>query len=239
MSAAPQRGRRRAQSARRPSIFGLATACLSTRTAGHVAGSPGSPGSPAASAKYMAAVAVVGALVAAGAVTAQIGAPSGPDGLASVVAAAEAPAVSDASAVSAPIDAAITFPGVHVSSSASTAPAAVKAKADAVKPVTVDDPAGAQAYAAGQLASFGWGADQMSCLTQLWQRESEWLTSAENVSSGAYGIAQSLPASKMESTGSDWSTNYETQIRWGLGYIQGRYGSPCGAWGHSNAAGWY
>lgn len=192
-------------------------------------------------AKCMAGVAVVGALVAAGAIAQQIGAPSGPDSLASMVSAAEAPAATP-EAVSAPMDAAISFPGVKVSSSAPataapTTAAPVKAESSSVKPV--DDPAAAQAYAAGQLGSFGWGPDQMSCLTQLWQRESEWLTSAENVSSGAYGIAQSLPASKMESTGSDWSTNYETQIRWGMGYIQGRYGSPCAAWGHSNAVGWY
>ena len=183
----------------------------------------------------MAAVAVVGALAAAGAVAQQVGAPDGSQNLSA--AAATAPA---SAAVQAPADAAISFPGVTVTSSASpTAAQKVKVEAAAVKPVAVDDPAAAQAYAAGQLASFGWGADQMSCLTQLWQRESEWLTSAENVSSGAYGIAQSLPASKMESVGSDWATNYETQIRWGMTYIQGRYGSPCGAWGHSNAIGWY
>ena len=63
--------------------------------------------------------------------------------------------------------------------------------------------------------------------------------SATNPSSGAYGIPQSLPASKMASAGADWQTNPATQIAWGLGYIQGRYGSPCGAWAHSQAHNWY
>ena len=169
MSAAPQRGRRRAEPVRRPSIFGHASARTGARTTGHAAAAPASPGATAvsATAKCMAALAVVGALVAAGGVAAQLGAPSGPDSLASVVSAAEAPATvpgGSSPAVSAPLDAAITFPGVNVTSSASAAPVPVKAEADAVKPVAVDDPAGAQAYAAGQLGSFGWGADQMSCL---------------------------------------------------------------------------
>lgn len=187
----------------------------------------------------MAAVAVVGALVAAGAVVQQISAPT--SDISAVAAVASLPDVH------APADAAISFPGLEVASIPATKapakPEKVKAEADSVQAVTppaaVDDPAAAQAFAAEQLAGFGWGADQMSCLTQLWQRESEWLTSAENVSSGAYGIAQSLPAEKMASAGADYRSNYQTQIRWGLGYIQGRYGSPCGAWGHSNAVGWY
>ncbi len=89
------------------------------------------------------------------------------------------------------------------------------------------------------LSSYGWGMDQWSCLDSLWQRESNWNHTAMNPSSGAYGIPQSLPGSKMASAGADWQTNPATQIRWGLGYIQGRYGSPCGAWGHSQARGWY
>ena len=70
-------------------------------------------------------------------------------------------------------------------------------------------------------------------------RESGWNPSAQNASSGAYGIPQSLPGSKMASAGADWATNPATQIKWGLGYIQDRYGSPCGAWGHSESYGWY
>ncbi|WP_449372387.1 aggregation-promoting factor C-terminal-like domain-containing protein [Arthrobacter psychrolactophilus] len=74
----------------------------------------------------------------------------------------------------------------------------------------------------------------------LWERESNWRTNATNPSSGAYGIAQSLPASRYGETGAnDWLTNYRTQVDWGLGYIKERYGSPCGAWAHSEAIGWY
>jgi len=93
--------------------------------------------------------------------------------------------------------------------------------------------------AQGMLSSHGWGDDQWSCLNNLWQRESGWNPSASNPSSGAYGIPQALPGSKMASAGSDWRTNPATQIKWGLGYIKGRYGSPCGAWAHSQSVGWY
>ncbi|WP_246104425.1 hypothetical protein [Rudaeicoccus suwonensis] len=96
-----------------------------------------------------------------------------------------------------------------------------------------------QAIAAAMLSSFGWGQNQMGCLVSLWNRESGWNASAENASSGAYGIPQALPGSKMASAGADWRTNPATQIKWGLGYIASRYGSPCGAWGHSQATGWY
>ncbi|OMH31179.1 hypothetical protein BGP79_08965 [Tersicoccus sp. Bi-70] len=103
----------------------------------------------------------------------------------------------------------------------------------------VNDPAGAQAWAASRLGAHGWGQDQMSCLVPLWDRESGWQTTATNPSSLAYGIPQSLPASKLASAGADWLTNYRTQVDWGLGYIADRYGSPCGAWGHEQSAGWY
>lgn len=86
---------------------------------------------------------------------------------------------------------------------------------------------------------YGWGDDQFRCLVALWDRESRWNPYALNSSSGAYGIPQSLPGNKMASAGADWQTNPATQIKWGLGYISGRYGSPCNAWGHSEAVGWY
>ncbi len=89
------------------------------------------------------------------------------------------------------------------------------------------------------LAEYGWGVDQFGCLDSLWDRESHWNPFAENSSSGAYGIPQSLPGSKMATVAADWRTNPVTQIRWGLGYIADRYGSPCGAWGHSQGHGWY
>lgn len=103
----------------------------------------------------------------------------------------------------------------------------------------VNDPAGAKNYAAGQLGAYGWGQDQFPCLASLWTKESNWLTTATNPYSGAYGIAQSLPASKYASAGSDWLTSYRTQVNWGLSYIADRYGSPCGAWNHSVANHWY
>ena len=89
------------------------------------------------------------------------------------------------------------------------------------------------------MPQFGFSADQFGCLDSLWTRESGWNPSASNPSSGAYGIPQSLPGSKMASAGSDWQTNPATQIEWGLGYIRDSYGSPCGAWGHSESYGWY
>lgn len=100
-------------------------------------------------------------------------------------------------------------------------------------------PAGeAQLIAYNMLLSMGMGSDQFSCLVSLWNRESHWSTTAGNAS-GAYGIPQALPGSKMASAGPDWQTNATTQITWGLGYINGRYGSPCAAWAHSEASNWY
>ena len=97
----------------------------------------------------------------------------------------------------------------------------------------------AQATARGMLAARGWGDDQFSCLVSLWNKESGWNYLAYNRSSGATGIPQALPGSKMASAGADWQTNPATQISWGLGYISGRYGTPCGAWSHSQSTGWY
>ncbi len=88
-------------------------------------------------------------------------------------------------------------------------------------------------------AARGWTGSQWTCLESLWTKESGWNHRAENPSSGAYGIPQALPGSKMGSAGSDWATNPATQIEWGLGYIAGRYGTPCGAWSHSQANNWY
>ncbi|MHA7985158.1 aggregation-promoting factor C-terminal-like domain-containing protein [Rathayibacter sp. CAU 1779] len=100
-------------------------------------------------------------------------------------------------------------------------------------------PGSAQAIAKSMAAgSYGWGDDQFSCLVSLWNRESGWSTTAGNPS-GAYGIPQALPGSKMASAGPNWQTDASTQIAWGLGYINGSYGSPCAAWGHSQSTGWY
>ena len=93
--------------------------------------------------------------------------------------------------------------------------------------------------AAAMLSQFGWSSSEMSCLQPLWQRESGWSVTAYNASSGALGIPQALPGSKMATAGSDWQTSAYTQIKWGLGYIRDVYGSPCGAWAHEQSAGWY
>lgn len=133
---------------------------------------------------------------------------------------------------------------------AAPAPAEEEAAPAQEEPAAAAEPAPAPetpAYSGGDPRSIaqsmvsarGWGGDQFSCLNSLWERESGWNPSAANPSSGAYGIPQSLPGSKMASHGADWRTNPATQIAWGLDYIAGRYGTPCGAWGHSQSVGWY
>ncbi|RPE44168.1 TP901 family phage tail tape measure protein [Streptomyces sp. Ag109_O5-1] len=98
---------------------------------------------------------------------------------------------------------------------------------------------GAQQFAQVAMQAYGWGPAEWPALKALWNRESGWNPQATNPSSGAYGIPQALPASKMSSAGSDWRTNADTQIRWGLGYIKSRYGSPTSAWAHETKVGWY
>ncbi|RIX29992.1 aggregation-promoting factor C-terminal-like domain-containing protein [Amnibacterium setariae] len=111
--------------------------------------------------------------------------------------------------------------------------------ADVVMPSGPVAPAStAQAFAAGIVAQKGWAGSEFSCLVSLWNRESGWNAHAANPS-GAYGIPQALPGSKMGVGGGDWQNDYRVQIRWGIGYIAGRYGSPCGAWAHSQAVGSY
>ena len=100
-------------------------------------------------------------------------------------------------------------------------------------------PGSAQELGKQMAAERGWGDDQFACLLQLWNKESGWRVDAENTSSGAYGIPQSLPGSKMASVAADWRTNPATQITWGMNYIAGRYTNPCGAWSASQAKGWY
>ncbi|WP_434617349.1 hypothetical protein [Arthrobacter sp. A5] len=220
MSENIQHGRRRVTPTRRKSAV---------RQLWEAAPKPGPVG------QRMTAIAVAGfLLVGMGASNAALS----HDGSATVAPTADAP-------VSAPGNVPMAFTRTDVKSSA--APAATPNVSGAASGVqvlganggAVNDPAGARAYAASVLASFGWGQDQMTCLVPLWTQESDWTTTAENPSSLAYGIAQSLPAEKMDSTGADWKNNYQTQIQWGLDYIQNRYGSPCGAWQHETAMNWY
>ncbi len=93
--------------------------------------------------------------------------------------------------------------------------------------------------AQSMLATYKWPASQFTCLDPLWRHESSWQVTALNAGTGAYGIPQAMPGSKMASAGADWKTSAKTQIKWGLQYIKGTYGSPCGAWKHWQSAGWY
>lgn len=96
-----------------------------------------------------------------------------------------------------------------------------------------------QAYAAQRCDAYGWSQTDFNCLVSLWNRESGWNPNSYNRSSGAYGIPQALPGSKMASAGADYRTNYKTQINWGLGYIKSRYSTPQRAWYHFQTTGWY
>ncbi|WP_295013468.1 phospholipase [uncultured Microbacterium sp.] len=120
---------------------------------------------------------------------------------------------------------------------AEEAAAAAQAAADAQ--AAANTPDGAR-NAARQLMSsqYGWGDDQFQCLDSLWTKESGWDYQAYNPS-GATGIPQALPGDKMATIADDWATNAVTQITWGLGYISSVYGTPCSAWGHSQATNWY
>lgn len=100
-------------------------------------------------------------------------------------------------------------------------------------------PAQAQAYAQAAAAQYGWTGDNWNALVWLWNRESGWRWNAENRSSGAYGIPQSLPGNKMATYGANWRDDAAIQINWGLNYIAKRYGSPLGAQQHSYKTGWY
>ncbi|MEO3775332.1 lytic transglycosylase domain-containing protein [Micromonospora sp. B11E3] len=120
-----------------------------------------------------------------------------------------------------------------------------EAAAKAAKPYDGPIPASCNEYSGNRrigcalMIDAGFGIDQFPCLDKLWTKESGWNHKARNPSSGAYGIPQALPGSKMGSVADDWETNPATQIKWGLGYIEGRYNTPCGAWQHSQSTGWY
>ena len=117
---------------------------------------------------------------------------------------------------------------------------AERAAAAAAALAQANTPEGAKATARSLAASkYGWNESQFQCLSQLWQKESGWSYTAYNASSGATGIPQSLPGSKMASAGADWQTNAATQISWGLDYIARGYGTPCNAWSHSQSMNWY
>ncbi|GGM19502.1 hypothetical protein GCM10011608_00140 [Micromonospora sonchi] len=123
--------------------------------------------------------------------------------------------------------------------------AAKEAAERALKPYDGPVPASCKEYGGNRktgcalMIDAGFKIDQFPCLDRLWNKESGWNPKAHNRSSGAYGIPQAVPGSKMASVGADWETNPVTQIKWGLGYIEGRYSTPCNAWTHSQNKGWY
>jgi hypothetical protein len=106
-------------------------------------------------------------------------------------------------------------------------------------PASCNEYSGSRGVGCALMLDAGFKIDQFPCLDKLWKRESGWNYKALNSGSGAYGIPQALPGSKMASVADDWKTNPATQIKWGLGYIEGRYNTPCGAWNHSEDVGWY
>ena len=149
----------------------------------------------------------------------------------------------------------ITLSGTSAGQLASSQPAAAQraalpAAAAAEAPATFRPIATLDAAATSQRATarhtarkmlrhYGWGTRQWAPLDKLWNRESGWNKYAENPYSGAYGIPQAVPGSKMASSGRSWRSNATTQIRWGLGYIKRRYGRPRAAWNHELAYGCY
>lgn len=161
--------------------------------------------------------------------------------------AAETPKPADTPANTTPTPAATPAAAAAAAakSSAIPAPAVAAAKSAtpaapvAAAPMTGTSPAAAQSFARSYLAGKGLGEAEFQCLVKLWHHESGWNFQASNPSSGAYGIPQSLPGSKMASIGADWQTNPQTQIIWGVSYIEGRYGSPCGAMAAWTVKGWY
>jgi hypothetical protein len=128
---------------------------------------------------------------------------------------------------------------VRKARAAKAAAAARRAHAAASRSSTRTYSGNARGIARSMMASrYGWGANQFSCLNSLWNRESGWNVHAANPS-GAYGIPQALPGSKMSTKGGDWRDNPATQIAWGLSYVQASYGSPCSAWSAFQSKGWY
>jgi hypothetical protein len=138
-----------------------------------------------------------------------------------------------------------TVPGAYPVTGTSSAPAAglTPSNSSAGPPVISGGGTRAANIALAQqmAAARGWTGQEWNDLFALWQRESAgtWSPTVTNPTSGAYGIPQSLPASKMASAGADWQTNPATQIKWGLDYIAGRYGTPSVAWQHEQSNNWY
>jgi hypothetical protein len=167
----------------------------------------------------------------------------------SAIVAANAAGVAPAAVSASSLAGAVTAAGASavVATSGTTTPAPRTTTASrstsrtAIAPYRVGTKAYSKWFARTYMAKrFGWKSQrQYQCLVNLWKRESGWRHKAHNSSSGAHGIPQALPGSKMASAGPNWRSNPRTQIKWGLKYINGRYGSPCGAWSHWLNRHWY
>jgi hypothetical protein len=138
----------------------------------------------------------------------------------------------------APIEAALFS---ELSSSATVSASAMSLVSSASASVELArDPDGAREVAKSLMEEkYGWGDRQYACLDDLWIKESNWNYRASNKRTGAHGIPQALPATKMDSAGTDWRTNPVTQISWGLRYIDVRYDTPCKAWAKFKRSNWY
>jgi hypothetical protein len=130
-------------------------------------------------------------------------------------------------------------PTTHSKTATRASTAVYTAKRSPKRPTRPAAPLSPQQLAQSQLSSYGWNGGQWTYLYQLWERESGWSSTATNPTSGAYGIAQALPATQMNSVSGNWKTDPATQISWGMNYIKQRYGDPQAAWAHEEANGWY
>ncbi|MDH6112578.1 ATPase subunit of ABC transporter with duplicated ATPase domains [Kitasatospora sp. MAP12-15] len=157
--------------------------------------------------------------------------------------AARLKAAADAQAKAAADKAAADAAKAAADKAAADAAAAARAKATSAMSATADSASAppASSFSAGSVQAIAAGmmdGTQFQCFSNIVTRESGWNYTARNPS-GAYGLVQALPGSKMASAGADWQTNPATQIKWGLGYMNDRYGSPCGAWSFWQAHSWY
>lgn len=138
------------------------------------------------------------------------------------------------------VDARLKAEAERIAAEKAVKKAAEDARRAAEALAAANTPEGAKSVARAMAAErYGWGEGEFSCLASLWTKESGWNYQAYNQNGGATGIPQALPGSKMATAGSDWRTNATTQISWGLDYIDRAYGTPCAAWGHSQAVNWY
>jgi hypothetical protein len=150
----------------------------------------------------------------------------------------EEPSTSEIDVQTAPIEAALFS---ELSSSATVSASAMSLVSSASASVELArTPKGAREVAKELMdEKYGWGNKQYACLDELWIKESNWNYRASNKRTGAHGIPQALPATKMDSAGTDWRTNPVTQISWGLRYIEVRYDTPCKAWAKFKRSNWY